>query len=441
MRLQSPPCGAMPPRSPPVLKAPSSGSDVCDPRPRPWRAISLSLVLIGLYPPRSGTPPHAQARAMDRKQRHAAWPHSGWPIGQRPWKRQAFGIRVDRRTCALRRPAATAGVADPVRIGDRGDQGARVGVARRCGTAPRSRAVSTTRPRYMTTTRWHSSLHDVRGRATRTDSSCPGCLAQRRPAGLKDHRLHRHVQRRGRLIQDQQLRGLMHDCPGDAGARPLAAGKLMRQSAPPSPGGRPTISMASTHPLGEHGAWVIRAAQPTKRVRHRIEHRLSDGFRLSVGSWNTTWICARARARARSGAAGSASRSSRPWKQDRHRSLCAIRRASSRTRVDLPQPDLTDQARRFHQARSTGRHRPPREARRDWSANRRDKRLGPATVAIIADAGSARGGRPLSIIRNSGSGASRHTAVTRSQRPANRQDGRLAAQVRQRARELRPVHR
>ena len=44
---------------------------------------------------------------------------------------------------------------------------------------------------------------------------------------IDDLRLHRHVERRGRLIEDEEFR-LEHDGPGDGDALALAAGEFVR---------------------------------------------------------------------------------------------------------------------------------------------------------------------------------------------------------------------
>ncbi len=44
---------------------------------------------------------------------------------------------------------------------------------------------------------------------------------------IDDLRLNRHIQRRNRLVADDELR-VHRECPGNADALPLAAGELMR---------------------------------------------------------------------------------------------------------------------------------------------------------------------------------------------------------------------
>ena len=56
---------------------------------------------------------------------------------------------------------------------------------------------------------------------------------------IDDLRLHRHVERRGRLIENQEFR-LEHERPGDGDALALAARELVRVAVAGSPGSSPT---------------------------------------------------------------------------------------------------------------------------------------------------------------------------------------------------------
>ncbi len=105
---------------------------------------------------------------------------------------------------------------------------------------------------------------------------------------VEHHRLHRDVERRGRLVEDDEL-WVQRDGARDADTRLLAAGELMRkavqqidrQADQPSPAPRSgrAARRALMSPSCRIGSAMARAA-------------VKRGLRLSVGSWNTIWMLA-----------------------------------------------------------------------------------------------------------------------------------------------------
>ena len=194
-------------------------------------------------------------------------------------------------------------------------------------------AISTTLPRYMTTTREHEQPHHVEV-VRHEQIAHPSRLAQigQQP---QDHGLNRNVERRGRFVQDQQ-RGLDRNGARDADARALAAGQLMRIALQ-------QFSAANRQARPSHGrGWSMSAPSlQTKQPLQRIGDRLEDPERRVEafgGVLEHDLDTAAGRAMRRETAPATSPVISSPSSR-----ICpdvgSISRPSRRTMVDLPQPD------------------------------------------------------------------------------------------------------
>ncbi len=99
----------------------------------------------------------------------------------------------------------------------------------------------------------------------------------------QDLRLDGHVERRRRLVGDEQLRVAGERC-GDDDALALAAGELVRigaRAAAPAPGCRP--------PSGARAPAPAPAARPRRRWKRMVSQSwlsiVKSGLRLVIGSW------------------------------------------------------------------------------------------------------------------------------------------------------------
>ena len=84
---------------------------------------------------------------------------------------------------------------------------------------------------------------------------------------VQDFRLHRHIQRRSGLIQQQKLRAQQQRA-GNGNALTLAAGKLVRV-APARVGGKPHLVQRIGHLLRD-----LRLAANVQRLRQRARNRV-----------------------------------------------------------------------------------------------------------------------------------------------------------------------
>ena len=150
------------------------------------------------------------------------------------------------------------------------------------------------------------------------------------PVDQPEHgRLHRHVERRRRLVENEEAR-VRDQGTGDRGAGLLAAGELMRPAAEKlGARGRPRRRSVERALRCRVGSRV--RPRPVAMLR-RIE---KAGLRASSACWKTSWIERRAGSRAKRLAGMSVM--SRPSKRIVP-SLGSISRAMSRASVDLPEP-------------------------------------------------------------------------------------------------------
>ena len=200
----------------------------------------------------------------------------------------ACGLRVGARSGHLLPTIHRERRKPGVEIRDRLQQGARVVGLRRWRTPRRLGPASTTRPGCSTTSVVAQHAHHVQ--VVADEQQADAVLAPQPVQQLQDHRLHRHVERRRRLVQHQQPRP-RRDGAGDADARLLAAGQLVREAveqvrAAARRARRPRRTRASS-------------AAPSRRPSRRrsgwamLSKAVCRGLRLSCGSWNTIWISRR----------------------------------------------------------------------------------------------------------------------------------------------------
>ena len=251
--------------------------------------------------------------------------------GQRGWKVQPVG-----GSSGFGTSPATGVRGRPVmlEVGDRVEQHARVGVPRRARTAALVGASSTRRPRYITPTRsatWRHHREVVRDEEIGEAAAALQVLHQ-----VEDLRLHRDVERRGRLVADQEL-GLAprararSRCAG-AGRRRTRADTSRRRR-----GDRPT--WRSSSPTRSR-VRACRCRMPCARIGSATMSRTRQrGLRLAYGSWKI--ICMRRRsAPARSNAACASCRRT-------HAPRSAYRPTSRRATVRLAAARLADQRERL----------------------------------------------------------------------------------------------
>ena len=132
---------------------------------------------------------------------------------------------------------------------------------------------STIRPRYMTSTRSHSSATTLRLCVIRISVSPCSCAQAREQ--LDDLQLDGHVERRGRLVGDQQARA-RRERVGDHHALAHAARELVRVAAS-TRSGRGARRRASR----STATWrAARAAQAAMRPQHLLERRLDAVERI-----------------------------------------------------------------------------------------------------------------------------------------------------------------
>ena len=219
---------------------------------------------------------------------------------------------------------------------------------------------STMRPAYMTSTRSQTSATTVMSWLI-SNSATPS--AARMPASSSQHLLlHRHVQRGGGLVGDDQ-RGRAHQAHADHRALAHAAGELVRVlaraplrgagSGPPAAGPPPAPSPARASCPGAAGA-TSASWRPIRWV----------GLKEVIGSWNTiasevpsSWRCVRRRP-SQQVLAEELAAARRPTRARLARSAAATARAVS----DLPDPDSpttpTASPRRDREADAAHRARP-----------------------------------------------------------------------------------
>ena len=146
---------------------------------------------------------------------------------------------------------------------------------------------------------------------------------------VQDLRLHRHVERRDRLVADDQLR-LQRERAGDADALPLAARELVRVAVvvlrAEADAREQLLDAAASRPSR---CWWIANGSPT------IWPTLLRGFSDEYGSWKMICISRRSGRSARWREA----RDVLAVEADRARTSASSSRTISRAVVDLPQPD------------------------------------------------------------------------------------------------------
>ena len=109
------------------------------------------------------------------------------------------------------------------------------------------------------------------------------CFAAKRVDQLQDRRLHRNVERGGRLVEDQEAR-LGDQRPRDPDPRLLAAGELMRAARRDAPGrGRPPRRSPRRAGARPRRANVV--PSPTAMLRAVLKAGLS----ASPAFWKTSW--------------------------------------------------------------------------------------------------------------------------------------------------------
>ena len=106
------------------------------------------------------------------------------------------------------------------------------------------------------------------------------------PEQVQHPRLGRQVQRRDRLVADDQP-GVEGERAGDGDPLPLAAGELPRQPVGRRrSAGRPDRAGSRTRVAGLPCIGTFRTVSGSVRICSIV----SDGFSEVYGSWNTTWI-------------------------------------------------------------------------------------------------------------------------------------------------------
>ncbi len=178
---------------------------------------------------------------------------------------------------------------------------------------------------------------------------------------VEDGRLHRHVERRHRLVGDQQLR-LERERAGDRHALALAAREVARvRSRAPGPGGRPGRAAPGSGRRCRSAATILW----TRRSSESVWRTVIRGFSDEYGSWNTIWIrrrsdrCAlqRRAARRRSGSRRPSARAGR--RCSGRASTC---RSPTRRRARAPRRGMISRS-TPSTARSTSAGHAPRAAR------------------------------------------------------------------------------
>ena len=170
------------------------------------------------------------------------------------------------RTCGRRSPSAA-------HRGSRGSAGRPAAPSCRRRAAPRRSArpgpCSRTMPSRITTT-W-SAISPTTPRSWLMNSMLMRCLRLQAREQLEDLALHRHVERRGRLVGDQQLR-LARERHRDHHALLLPAGELVRIRA------EPALRLGQAH-LGEQALGLLQRGAPrqTQVPDQRLADLLADG--------------------------------------------------------------------------------------------------------------------------------------------------------------------
>ena len=191
--------------------------------PTPPRARPPAAWLGGWSTRRSGTRRCARrAGAALERSGPRSWQRGSCAIGQRGWKRQpvgrSIGLGGSPTTAAWRRYAPRH------ELGNARSRPACTGAAGSVNSSSVG-AVSTMRPRYMTATRsqtWRTTAMLCAMSSIVSPSLCAQVLEQ-----VEHRRLHRDVERRDRLVGDEEL-GLERERARDADALALAARELPR---------------------------------------------------------------------------------------------------------------------------------------------------------------------------------------------------------------------
>ena len=221
-------------------------------------------------------------RRSDRAQRRH---HAGALAAPRPGSADGTGSRTAGRSgSAPRRTArSAAGSRWMHRVRDRRGRQQRLGVrmARRRRTAPSRSATSTSDSEVHHRDPLGQELH--RGQVVGDEQAGEAELGLQ-PADQVEHRgLHRDVQRRGRLVGDQQRRS-GRQRPGQADPLPLPAGQLVRDS-----GGRPrrAVRPGRAAPSTRAGRLVREPIRCSRNGSPTISATVIRGLSDDAGSWNT----------------------------------------------------------------------------------------------------------------------------------------------------------
>ena len=166
---------------------------------------------------------------------------------------------------------------------DRGHQPARVGMRRPVEQLERSAASSTLRPAYMTTTRWQVSATTPRSWVMRITAAPVRSFSSQHQ--LEDLRLDRDVERRRRLVGDQQRAGCRR-----APWRSSRAGACRRRTGADSRRGGARASGMRTSSQHLDGArsracgrrWRPCGCAPTSAIWWPT---VSTGLSVVIGSW------------------------------------------------------------------------------------------------------------------------------------------------------------
>ena len=299
------------------------------------------------------------------------------------------GSRAAARPGSARRPAAAASAARRSGLGHR-DRRQQAPACRDAAASSNrsSRSLSSTiSPRYITATR--SLMCRITAR------SCAMMIERQAEAVLQileqvdDLRLDRHVERRDRLVADDELR-LAGERPGDADALALAAGELVRIAVAHAPGCRPTVRRSSaTRRCRSRSASPGRAARSARR---RCRRTFMRGLSEANGSWKM--ICISRRSLRISSAADrvmiAALDSGRRRRSARSGAAAAGRASTCRSRIRR-------RWRRSRRARPPARHHRPRarcvgdDSRplRRRNASRRSRALENDVARLIASCSHA----------------------------------------------------
>ena len=255
---------------------------------------------------------------------------SSWAFQQRVRNRQPDGGSTGLGTS----PSSTMRLRARSRVGvgqrDGRQQRLRVRVAGPLVDRRRGCRSSTILPRYITATRsemWRTTRQVVGDEHVGQAELVLQLLEQVDDAGLD-----RHVERRHRLVEHDQLR-LEGEGPGDADALALAAGELVR--VPVGVLGRQADERAAARAPGR-GLLACSAAVDLQRLGRASRPTVMRGLSEAYGSWNTIWnrwrSCAQLLALA-------GRRDVLPVEARPSPEVGRIRSRSSRPVVDLPQPD------------------------------------------------------------------------------------------------------